>query len=302
MNKNLRLGLCCIFREQPVHFHLKQAKYLMRFDRGQQLKILSKTVDANCNALLQAVYICNELKIGSFRINSRLWPLKTHPEVQYELMELPAYEQIMQNLKKVQSFCKLQDIRLTFHPDQFILLSSPKKDVVKNSIADLIYHNEMAEIVGADVIMIHGGGGYGDKQRSLSRLAEVVQVLPEALQGRLALENDDRVFSPQELLPLCDTLNIPFVYDVHHHRCLPDDLSEKEATEQAMKTWNREPLFHLSTPKEGWESTKPRSHADMIDPSDFPSFWLDLPVTVEIEAKAKELAIRQLQKDLSLRS
>lgn len=297
--ENIRFGLCCVFREHPIRFKIKQAKYLKKFDRKLQLELLSETILENGEALLAAVKVCHNLGIGCFRINSRFFPLKTHPEVGYKLTELPGHDSIMELLTNVRSFSFTKDIRLTFHPDQFILLTSPKDDVVKNSIADLIYHNELAEIVGADAITIHGGGSYGDKNSTLMKLKDSIRALPTSLLQRLVLENDDRVFSPVDLLPLCAEIGIPLVYDVHHHRCLSDSLTEQEATREAFETWDREPLFHLSSPRDGWESVNPIPHADMINPDDFPRYWLDLPITVEIEAKAKELAIRRLQNALS---
>jgi UV DNA damage endonuclease len=88
------------------------------------------------------------------------------------------------------------------------------------------------------------------------------------------------------------------VYDVHHHRCLRDDLSVETATEQALSTWNREPLFHLSSPLAGWTAPKPRRHHDYIDLADFPDCWWNLTLTVEVEAKAKELAVQALLRHL----
>ena len=296
--KKLRLGLCCLFRDYPIRFRTRQAKYVRQFDRSRQLEILSETILANSQALIEAVQACHRDNVGCFRVNSRFFPLKTHPEIRYELDTLPDHHAIMERLAQVRSFCRQYDIRLTFHPDQFILLTSPKETVRENSIADLMYHDELAEIIGADVITIHAGGAYGDKEGTLSQFQQAVSALPESLRGRLAIENDDRTFSPQDLIPLCIDVGIPFVYDVHHHRCLPDDMTEKEATEGAIRSWNREPLFHLSSPKGGWQASNPRAHDDMINPDDFPRFWLDLPVTVEIEAKAKEVAIKQLQRDL----
>ena len=176
----------------------------------------------------------------------------------------------MERLVQVRSFCGQNDIRLTFHPDQFILLTSPKEKVRENSIADLMYHDQLAEIIGADVITIHAGGGYGDKEGTLARFQQELSALPGSLLGRLAVENDDRIFSPQDLIPLCTEIGLPFVYDVHHHRCLPDGMTEEEATEGAIRSWSREPLFHLSSPKGGWQASNPRAHDDMIDPDDFP--------------------------------
>lgn len=299
--KNIRLGLCCIFIEYPIRFRIKQARYIARFARRRQLEILSATVLENCKALLEAVRVCHSESIGSFRVNSRFFPLKTHPAVRYELGDLPDRDGILETLAGVRIYCKQKGIRLTFHPDQFILLTSPKKDVVTNSIADLLYHDELADLIGADVITIHAGGAYGDKRTSLAHLKNTVMDLPESLRGRLALENDDRIFSPMDLIPLCNELELPFVYDIHHHRCLADLLSEEQATEAALTTWNREPLFHLSSPKGGWQAPNPRAHDDMINPDDFPDFWLDLSLTVEIEAKAKEQAVKRLQVDLGKR-
>jgi UV DNA damage endonuclease len=115
---------------------------------------------------------------------------------------------------------------------------------------------------------------------------------------RLTLENDDRSYTPADLLPVCRATGIPLVYDVHHHRCLPDGLTEKQATEMAIKTWNREPVFHLSSPAGGWGGPKPSHHHDYADPNDFPESWLNLDITCEVEAKAKELAVLRLMEDL----
>jgi UV DNA damage endonuclease len=74
-----------------------------------------------------------------------------------------------------------------------------------------------------------------------------------------------------------------------------------EATEAALQIWNREPLFHLSSPREGWQWKNPCFHHDFIDPGDFPAVWMSLEqdFTVEVEAKAKELAVNKLRRDLS---
>ena len=79
------------------------------------------------------------------------------------------------------------------------------------------------------------------------------------------------------------------------------ELSAKEATEQAIATWKREPMFHISSPIEGWHGPKPERHHDFIDVKDFPKCWRDLDLTVEVEAKAKEVAVLKLKKELEQR-
>ena len=156
---------------------------------------------------------------------------------------------------------------------------------------------------GADVINIHGGGAFGDKRKALDEFSRNLDKLSARAQKRLTVENDDRIFTPLDLLPLCRKQEIPFVYDVHHHRCHRDDLSEEAATDHAIATWKlarwkREPLFHISSPIEGWQGRQPQRHHDFIDVRDVPQHWLKLDVTVEVEAKAKELAVLKLAQDL----
>jgi len=51
-------------------------------------------------------------------------------------------------------------------------------------------------------INIHGGGAYGDKKSALRRLARQIEKLPDHVRTRLTFENDDRVYTPSDLLPL----------------------------------------------------------------------------------------------------
>ncbi len=290
----IRWGLCCLFQEEPIRFAVRQATHLARFDRHRQLALLSATILANGQALSAAIAYCAGNGIGAFRVNSRIFPLKTHPAIGYRLVDLPDHAAIDTLYRQAGRAAAEQDIRLTFHPDQFTLLSSPDAGVTARSLAELAYHAEVAELIGADVITVHGGGAYGDKPAALDRLARELARLPDPLRDRLALENDDRIYAPADLLPVCSSSGIPFVYDVHHHRCHPDGLSVEEATKRAVATWRREPLLHISSPKDGWNSPNPRPHHDFVDLADLPDCWRGLPITVEVEAKAKEIALCHL--------
>jgi UV DNA damage endonuclease len=154
---------------------------------------------------------------------------------------------------------------------------------------------------GADVLNIHGGGAYGDKKKALEDFVKNLDRASSRVRSRLTVENDDKLFTPADLLPVTRANGVPLVYDVHHHRCNRDDLSEEEATTQAIATWNREPLFHISSPIEGWDGPTPERHHDFIDLKDFPKWWHGLDVTVEVEAKAKELAVLKLMQQLRKR-
>ncbi|MDA8165404.1 MAG: UV DNA damage repair endonuclease UvsE [Desulfobacteraceae bacterium] len=299
----IRLGLCCLFREEPITFRSTTARYLTGFPRPERLARLSALCLHNARSLGQALGYAAAHGIGAFRALSQFFPLYTHPELGYGLDELPAASAIRVELAQIARFRAAHGLRLSFHPDQFIVLSSPKPEVAANAGRELAYQTLVAELVGAEVINVHAGGAYGNKQEALARFAKHFRELPEGVRSRLTVENDDRTFTVRDLLPLCAETGIPLVYDVHHHRCLPDGLSEGEATRLAAATWERtgrEPYFHLSSPRHGWGSGRPRPHADYIDPADFPACWRGLDATVDVEAKAKELAVRRLKRDLSL--
>lgn len=295
----MRLGLCCIFHSEPIKFRTTTAAHITRLPSKKRAQKLAELCMHNALTLKQALEYCIRHNIKAFRVNSQILPLKTHPKRGYELTDLPNGNTIIEAFCAVGAYAKKHDIRLSFHPDQFILLSSPKKEVTRQAIAELDYHAMVSEWIGADVITIHGGGAYGEKQTALKRVGRTITKLKKRITDRLVLENDDRIYTPEDILPLCEKYGIPFCYDVHHHRCLSDSLTIDKATERAVQTWNREPLFHISSPREGWQSKRPQYHHDYIQIKDFPACWANLDITVEVEAKAKELAVIKLRKDLA---
>jgi UV DNA damage endonuclease len=297
----LRLGLCCQFLEHPVKFRVTTATVMLRLSRREQLARFAELCAGNAASLLAALQFCAAQGIGSFRILSPILPVKTHPVVGYRVEELPGAAAIIAQLRQCGEFARAHSIRTGFHPDQFVVLNSPDANIVARSVADLESQAELAEWTNADTVNIHGGGGYGDKPAALERFRRNLELLSPRARTRLTVENDDKIFTPADLLPLCQAEGVPLVYDGHHHRCLPDDLTVEQATAAARATWkNREPLFHLSSPLEGWSGPKPERHHDYIDSQDFPAAWLGWPLTVEVEAKAKELAVARLQRDLAV--
>ncbi|MFA6008627.1 MAG: UV DNA damage repair endonuclease UvsE [Desulfobacteraceae bacterium] len=290
----IRWGLCCIFKEEPITFRRTTATFLSKKEREEQLRYLNELIVHNAESLLRALYFCKDNGIGDFRINSQIFPLKTHPDQGYDLNELPNVELVYEKFRICKEFGIINNIRMGLHPDQFTLLSSPNPSVNERSIDELTYQAEMASMVNADVINIHGGGAYGDKPAALKRLRVNIEGLDDTIRERLTLENDDRVYTPEDLLPVCRDMGIPLVYDVHHHRCLPDGEGIEKTTELALSTWHREPLFHISSPVGSWKTKNPRNHSDYIEIKDFPVCWKNLNITIEVEAKAKELAVIQL--------
>jgi UV DNA damage endonuclease len=296
----LRLGLCCQFAEEPIAFRTTTATALLAMPKRARLAKLADICSHNADSLLAALQYCTAHGIGSFRISSPILPVVTHPKVGYRVADLPGGDAIVAKFRSCGAFAREHGVRTGFHPDQFVVLNSPDPRIVKHAVADLESQAVLAEWTNSDTVNIHGGGGYGDKPAALARFAKNLSLLGDRARALLTVENDDKTYSPADLLPVCRAEGVPLVYDAHHHRCHPDALSIEEATDTAVATWgSREPLFHISSPIHGWKGATPERHHDYINPRDFPECWLGRSLTVEVEAKAKELAVLRLTRALA---
>ena len=295
-----RLGLCCQFLDAPIHFRRATHKYVSSLGSVRSRAYLVDIIRDNAAALVSAVQHCSDIGIGAFRINSQILPLATHPVSGYNLNEMDEHGDIRTRFAAARTLATELDIRLSFHPDQFVVLNSERNTVVEVSVEEMRVQGEIAVLCGADVLTLHAGSSAGGAAASLERLERGIEALSSEARVRLALENDDRRFTPVSLFPLCERLAVPLVYDVHHHRCNPDTLSVVEATEMATSTWrDREPHFHISSPRDGWGAADTRPHADYVKPDDFPGAWRGRRMTVDVEAKAKERAVIALREALS---
>ena len=182
----LRLGLCCKFEKEPIKFLTTTALAAGKLSPAARGVKLAGLCLANALALERALEYCAANGIGCFRVNSQVLPLATHPELGYDLKDLPGGRAIIADFEDCGALARKLGLRLTFHPDQFILLSSPNPAVTAASVKELDYQAQVAEWIGADVINIHGGGAYGDKAGALARGGRALKKLGRAVRSRLA--------------------------------------------------------------------------------------------------------------------
>ena len=119
-----RLGLCCMFQEQPILFQTTTATSLAKMKRDDALAKLNRLCLANAEALLAALHYCSEHEIGCFRINSQILPIKTHPACGYQISDLPDGEEILRRFQDCRTLAERHRLRTCFHPDQFVVLNS----------------------------------------------------------------------------------------------------------------------------------------------------------------------------------
>tara|TARA_R100000008_G_scaffold86601_2_gene80401 strand:- start:4487 stop:5386 length:900 start_codon:yes stop_codon:yes gene_type:complete len=234
--------------------------------------------------------------IKCFRISSEFFPWAS----EYKFEDLPQYLRIKTLLAGCGFYAKNNGLRLTSHPGPFNVLVSPRESVVEKTITDLRIHGEVFDMIGLErspynKINIHCNGVYGDKISAMDRFCKNFERLPESVQTRLTVENDDKasMYSVKDLMYIHERIGIPIVFDYHHHKFCTGDLSEQEALELAISTWPKgiKPIVHYSESKslhEGNEKLKPQAHSDYIDT--LPNTYGN-DVDVMVESKAKELSI-----------
>jgi len=234
--------------------------------------------------------------IKLFRLSSSIIPWGNN----IDITQLKDYEEIKSELKKAGDFAKLWDMRITCHPGPFVVLTSPKSNVVDNAISDLEMHGKLFDMMGLsktpyNKINIHCNGVYGDKTTAMNRFCENFNRLSSSVRSRLTVENDDKasMYSVKDLMYIHNLIGIPIVFDYHHHQFCTGDMTEQEALQLASTTWSKDikPIVHYSESKALHENNikeKPQAHSLYINA--IPNTY-ELDVDIMVEAKAKELAI-----------
>jgi UV DNA damage endonuclease len=272
-------------------------------DDEARLYRLRKIARKNLKNTLRILRYNKAYNIKVYRFTSKLIPLATHP-----LTENWDYvSDFKSELKEIGDFVKENDFRVSAHPDHYTVINSKSGDVIKASVKDLDYHVRLYEAMGLSgykyKLVLHVGGLYNSKDKSVERFKENFARLPERIRKRIILENDDKSYSALDVLGICRDIGIPMVLDVHHHNCVNRGETLEDVVSGVFDTWNGEyfsPKIHFSTPK---SSTDFRSHADDIDLEEFTGFLstakkFGKDFDVMIEAKNKDSALLKLSEQL----
>lgn len=227
-------------------------------------------------------------------MSSDIIPLATKDDVHFDYVSnyRDIYERIVAKIR-------INDMRVDFHPDQFCVLNSIKKEVVENSIKILEYHYKLLYALGITdkTLIIHVGSGALGKDNSIKIFINTYNKLPKYLRDVVAIENDDKVFNVEDVLSISDIIGIPVVLDYHHYKCNKSDID----IEKILNSWkNKRPKMHFSTSR---NSRNFRSHSEYVDSDEFINFIDEIKkynrdVDVMIEAKGKDDALFRLVREL----
>ena len=309
----MNLGYACInmgFSSLPKSKRITTNRSMIkRTFKERGLAYASELALQNVKDLLKILEWNEKNNIKFYRMSSDIFPWMS----EYEIRDLPDYNDIAYHLDCAGEFATVHGHRLTFHPGPFNVLGSPRQSVADKAIRELNQHSEVMDLLGFlpshyNKINIHVGGTYGgDFAGTAERWCKNFLRLDKGTRARLTLENDDKasMWSVKHLYDfIYKQVGVPIVFDYHHFRFCKGGQTEEEALRMAASTWpsNVKPVVHLSESRrkeQGDQKIRPQAHSDYVyDPVD--SYGCDYDMM--IESKAKELSLLHYRDILSERA
>ncbi|WP_322907858.1 UV DNA damage repair endonuclease UvsE [Paenibacillus campi] len=281
-------------------------------DRAAGLRRLEAIGRANLQTTLRVLKHNVAEDIHMYRMSSKLIPLATHAELQ-DWDPITALEPEFADIGK---YVREHRLRVSFHPDHFTVINTPRPEVLEAAVRDLRHHVRMLKAMGLDARAknnIHVGGAYGDKPTAADRFVEQFSQLDDDIRCRITVENDDKTFTTPETLDVAQRSGLPMVLDIHHHMVNSAGESAALYWPDIARTWESPlartdvpegsyllPKIHASSPR---SATDQRSHADGVEAAPLLDFLRQAARTsshldVMLEAKHKDLALLALMNDL----
>ena len=267
----------------------------------KKLEKLKSVAASNLKDLETIIKYNIENNIHFYRITSALIPLVTHPEVGY----WGHREFLRKDFEYVGKLINDSKMRVDTHPDEFNVINSINPKVVENTKINLLKQAEWFEDFKYDLgkMVIHVGGATNGKDAGLERFITNFATFPTGVKSKIIIENDDKTYTAQETLKLCNELNLPMVLDIHHHNCNNNGENIYELIPKIFLTWENQqlpPKLHFSSPRDG---EKDRKHSDFINANDFITFLeniklLNTDIDIMLECKEKDLALFKLADDI----
>lgn len=309
----MRVGYACInleLREKDI-YSTRTMTLKSAHSRGRDAIIqMSKK---NAEDLLTILKWNEEHCIRFFRITSNLIPHGENPKLQLELPRIVVdgisvidISFLDNELAAAGDYARRLGHRLTFHPGQYAQLGSPDPRIVAQTIQDLAIHAQIFIKMGltpldGSVMIIHGGGTYGDLAEARRRWINNFRTIPEWIAKYVAVENDEHQYSVLDLLPICEELNIPLCPDFFHHsvkHAREFDIFDWKVMGRIVETWKRRGITgkcHLSEQRPG---ERKGAHSDCISeiPNTIMEFAKRYNFDIMLEVKHKDRCLLSVLK------
>lgn len=284
----MSIGYACLTRG------VQDLKYKTCRKQNATEENLLELIEHNLTVLEETIEYNNKENIRLFRMSSDLIPFGSD----FSVNNLNWSEVFKTQFDRLGQKIREYDMRVSMHPGQYTVLNSLNRDVVDRAIDDLTYHTTFMDSLNVGAghkIILHIGGIYGDKEAAIDRFAEVYKELDESVKARLIIENDDRLYTIEDVLRISEKTGAPVVYDNLHHYINGNDLNLSDAywIEKAKVTWNEKdgkPKVHYSQQQYG---AREGAHSQTIRINEFLEYYhsvSSLEVDIMLEVKDKNLS------------
>ena len=301
------IGYCCIplgcnqGKKKKEQILVNRSMVRKTFD-SKGLPYVSELVILNLKDTLKVLDWNLKNEIYIYRMSSDSFPWMT----EYLFDDLPNFDVISNLLKLIGDKIKSNGMRCSYHPAPFNVLASTRQEVIHKAIDELNKHAVIMDLMDLEQstyypINIHIGTTQPSREVAAKKFCESFHLLSDSCKKRLTVENDDspNQYSVKFLYDnVYKVIGIPIVFDQHHFNYGPQDQTMEEALKLAHSTWTTRCLTHMSSSKQ-IEDVKgvATAHADYIY-EQIQTFGLDFDI--EIEAKAKDLAVLKYREDFKL--
>lgn len=298
----IRLGYVAISLTLNDYIHYKTLSFSQYQKLGTEkanVKLTEIILD-NLNVLENILRYNVKNGIYFYRLSQNMIPLATHPEVDFDYIT-----PFLTKWKRIGQWIKRHQIRVDFHPDQFCVLNSHRQEVVTSSIKILEFIYAIYQALGIDngKVVLHIGSSVMGKKESIERFKKNFFQLPLPLQQMILLENDDKIYTIEDTLALCEELHLQMVLDYHHYRCNHTQYNLDHFLSRIFATWKESgypPKVHFSSPKSKQEK---RAHSFYLDYKSFVQFLevikkYPYDVDIMLECKGKDEALFRLVRQL----
>ena len=281
---------------------------------------LYNLMESNIDAVYNLVEYVGSLEpeLRMVRLGSDILPAYTHPDWSWFWRQHDVVNYCASKFSKIGNLARSRDVRLSFHPSQFCVLSSLDDDIVNRSIAEFEYHADIARWLGYGKefqdfkINVHISGKRGPQ----GIISAISRLSPEA-RNCITIENEENSWGLDDTLQLAD--HCALVLDIHHHFIKSGEYIQPSdpRISRVIDSWRGvRPVIHYSVSREdlltgynpvtlldleqmlasGLNKQKLRAHSDFMwnqavnDWAYTHWAWAD----VQVEAKGKNIASYEL--------
>ena len=282
------------------------------------MEVAKRNITHTHNLVKKVASLDPELRM--VRLTSDMLSFYTEPSWKDFWQTTDVQNELAKMFAPIGETARANDVRLSFHPDQFVVLASDREEVVNKSIEEFEYHCDMVRMMGYGKefqdfkVNVHISGRKGPQG-----IRDVYNRLSPEARNTLTLENEEYTHGLKDCLSLSDL--VPTVMDIHHHsiREIEYIKSTDDRVKKVIDSWRGvRPSIHYSISREdvlinhsrsilpdisaliesGHNKQKLRAHSDYMW-SDAANDWAYTHwdwADILVEAKAKNLASFALHK------